>query len=242
VFTGGGNFGDLWDRHQLYREHVARTFPDRRIVVLPQTVHFRDAANLERAAASFRGHPDLHLIARDAVSHAVLRDAFPEHHVAMAPDMALFLTDFAGAVGGLTAGPPDHDTLYLLRGDIEKVDARGNPNFGPHWVDWTAEAAIDGAPIGPLADEAIAAAGAGDLVRSEEDRDSWGRFVFGCALLSRGRRLVTDRLHGHILAMVMGVENRLLDNVYSKHRTFYESWTHASPICDFSPTLSPQDP
>ena len=44
LLHGGGNFGDLWPIYQRFREHVIAAFPDHRIVQLPQTVHFRDAA------------------------------------------------------------------------------------------------------------------------------------------------------------------------------------------------------
>ena len=38
LIKGGGNFGDLYPRHQRLRERVVRDFPDNPIVQLPQTV------------------------------------------------------------------------------------------------------------------------------------------------------------------------------------------------------------
>ena len=35
-----------------------------------------------------------------------------------------------------------------------------------------------------------------------------------------GRRIVTDRLHGHILAVMMGKGHTLYDNSYGKNASF----------------------
>jgi len=47
----------------------------------------------------------------------------------------------------------------------------------------------------------------------------------GCRVLSQGRLVITDRLHGHILSLLMGIPHVLLDNSYGKVRRFYEAWT-----------------
>ncbi|WP_276524270.1 polysaccharide pyruvyl transferase family protein, partial [Enterobacter hormaechei] len=38
----------------------------------------------------------------------------------------------------------------------------------------------------------------------------------GLRLLSRGERIVTDRLHGHILSLLLGIPHVVLDNDYGK--------------------------
>ena len=47
----------------------------------------------------------------------------------------------------------------------------------------------------------------------------------GCRILARGRVVVADRLHGHILSLLMGLPNVVLDNSYGKTRAVYETWT-----------------
>ena len=57
----------------------------------------------------------------------------------------------------------------------------------------------------------------------------------GSRLLSRGRVVVSDRLHGHILCLLLGIPHMVLDNSYGKVRGQFEAWTHASPLatwCD----------
>ena len=38
LLQGGGNFGDLWRRHQDLRLEVIRAYPKNKIIILPQTV------------------------------------------------------------------------------------------------------------------------------------------------------------------------------------------------------------
>jgi pyruvyl transferase EpsO len=45
------------------------------------------------------------------------------------------------------------------------------------------------------------------------------------AALARGRVVVTERLHGHILSLHLGIPNVALDYNYGKTRSFYETWT-----------------
>jgi pyruvyl transferase EpsO len=37
--------------------------------------------------------------------------------------------------------------------------------------------------------------------------------------------VVTDRLHGHILSVLLGIPNVLMDNSYGKNQSFYATWT-----------------
>jgi pyruvyl transferase EpsO len=45
------------------------------------------------------------------------------------------------------------------------------------------------------------------------------------ACLSRGETVITDRLHGHILAMLLGIPHVLLDDRHGKLSSFHERWT-----------------
>jgi len=62
---GGGNLGDIWPHHQQFRERMVAQVRDRRIVQLPQSIHFRDPARLTPFAEAVAAHPDFHLYVRD---------------------------------------------------------------------------------------------------------------------------------------------------------------------------------
>jgi len=45
--------------------------------------------------------------------------------------------------------------------------------------------------------------------------------------------IVTNRLHGHILCVLLGIPHVFLPNSYYKNEAFYSTWTHDLPGCRF---------
>jgi pyruvyl transferase EpsO len=60
------------------------------------------------------------------------------------------------------------------------------------------------------------------------------RLLRGLTLLSRGRGVITDRLHAHILSLLLDKPHVLVDNSYGKNRTFYETWTSECEIAELA--------
>jgi len=52
----------------------------------------------------------------------------------------------------------------------------------------------------------------------------------GCRILARGRVVVTDRLHGHLLSVLQGIPHVVLDNSYGKLSRFIGAWSHGSAL------------
>lgn len=224
-FTGGGSFGDLWERHLRLRERVLADFPHNRIVQLPESVHFQRADSLTRAQAAWNAHERVTILVRDTASLAFMQREF-KTQVALAPDLAF-------ALGALSRRVmPTRDVLWLKRADQED-------SFPAHRtadaVDWIAE------PSTPLIawsdrlrDEATRRAWLGPLARRLLPRSysplAQQRLARGVSLISSGRVLVTDRLHGHILALLLGIPHVVLDNSYGKLHHFIRTWTHRSPF------------
>lgn len=50
------------------------------------------------------------------------------------------------------------------------------------------------------------------------------RLARGSRILSDSQILITDRLHGHILASLMGIPHIVLDNSYGKIAPFRAAW------------------
>lgn len=91
LLQGGGNFGDLWEGYQPFRRHIISTFPDKRIILFPQSVFYNDEAQLRSDAALFNQHPDLTLCARDEASYAIFKQHFTHCNILLVPDMAFCL-------------------------------------------------------------------------------------------------------------------------------------------------------
>src|SRR3546814_2699367 len=50
----------------------------------------------------------------------------------------------------------------------------------------------------------------------------------GISMLSQGRVIVTDRLHAHILSLLLDIPQVVLDNMYGKVSAFAAQWTEKS--------------
>lgn len=238
LLHGGGNFGEVWPTYQKFRERVIAEHTERRIVQLPQSMNFRSADAIRATAAVLSVHPDLVLLARDGPTEALAREHFATARVLASPDAAFGL-------GVLQPGPPDLDRLLFLRTDKER--ATETPGALPPRsavLDWPrpTEDLIRlrqlsrglGFPLKRLgpAVEALEA----PLERLFTHL-AHRRMQDGLDVLSRGRVVVTDRVHGHILSLLLGRPHVLMDNNYGKNRRFYDAWTAASPITAWADDL-----
>lgn len=229
LLTGGGNLGDLWPHHQHFRESVIARFPDHRIIQLPQTIWFRDPANLARARAIFDRHPDLTLFVRDNRSLEFARNEFRAPSV-LCPDMAF-------ALGPLPRrGRPGQAIAWLSRTDLESAAHDGAPSpAGIAKVDWVQ----DRPSLVLRAHETLhrqigrhprALRRLIPALRWMHEPLARQRLRRGCRLLCGGRVVITDRLHGHILSLLLGIPHVLLDNSYGKVKGFYDTWTSGSEL------------
>jgi pyruvyl transferase EpsO len=64
-------------------------------------------------------------------------------------------------------------------------------------------------------------------------RFSWSLMHSGVYQLTKHSLVITNRLHGHILCVLLGIPNILLPNSYYKNQAFYETWTYQIPFCRF---------
>lgn len=244
LLHGGGNLGDLWAHHQQLREQVIRDFPDRRIIQLPQSVHFEDSRNLQRARRVFADHPALTVLVRDAASAAVAQEQL-DVDTRLCPDAA-----FALELASPTTRP-EFDLLWLLRSDRERAfdaDLRSSTHVHAVRADWPTDPLRSSpksmlgrrtqARLSRLGRQAVAGALASrsalvsDAALRALDRRAMRRVEGGLALLTSGRVVVTDRLHGHILSLLAGVPSIPLDNSYRKVSAFLDTWRTVVPLTE----------
>jgi pyruvyl transferase EpsO len=226
LLHGGGNFGDLYLLHQDFRERVCADFPDRPLIQLPQTIYFEDETRLDQARATIAAHPNFTLLARDSYSYEIARTF--DCTAALVPDMAFCLDDLSAL-----RHVPSRQLVALLREDRESNEGDVVRTALPPKTlatDWKRE---DLATLQMLA--------AYVTPRWGETRTSIDlaqhRLARGLEILSSGKYVVTDRLHGHILCLLLGVPHLVLDNSYRKNATFIETWTSGVPTARFAPSL-----
>jgi exopolysaccharide biosynthesis predicted pyruvyltransferase EpsI len=223
LIHGGGNFGDVWPIHQQLREEALDRFPDHRVLQLPQTIHFTEPNAADRTAAKIRKHGKFTLAVRDRKSLAFAREHF-ECNVVLCPDMAFCIGPIEAAASS------DQRILLLLRSDKEKKEHSSADAIlqSPDLLctDWLTESHAEtrlrcGGRL--FADMLLGRAGP-TLRGSYYNALARERLRRGLSQLSSFRRIVSDRLHVHILSTLLGRQHALLDNNYGKLSSFIAAW------------------
>ena len=224
LLSGGGNFGDLYGMHQQLRERIVEDFPGRRIVQLPQTIYFRDRKNLDKSRRIFERHPNFTMLVRDTKSLELVRKEF-QNRVQLCPDMAFYLRTLQGS------GGPSIDCIWLARNDSESALQALPPlkdgylrrdwlEAGPTTLRWAIQFLSHELARYPKELAKLSA-----LISWKLDAIATQRLQRGIEVLSEGRFVITDRLHGHIFCLLMNLPHIILDNNYHKVKNYYETWT-----------------
>lgn len=269
ILQGGGNLGDLWSHHQLFRELIIEKYRDRPIIILPQCIYFANPENLNKAAAIFNAHPNLTLFVRDNYSYELACKHFSNCQVIKAPDMAFNLVGMPLPTFKFN---PKRPILYLCRDDRElnqpfSPEALEIPNLVVQdWIDssewlyrgkfgelkewyWRVPGSIlffrEGWQRGGFANPQEW------LHRYKWERNhpyvgkfntlygsltygfSWSLMHTGIYQLLQSSLVITNRLHAHLLSLVLGIPNILLPNSYYKNESFYNTWTYQIPSSRF---------
>ncbi|MEP6501865.1 MAG: polysaccharide pyruvyl transferase family protein [Betaproteobacteria bacterium] len=233
LIHGGGNFGTIWPECQAHREAVLAEFRGYAVIQLPQSIHFDNAVALERTRDLIARHPDFTMLVRDEPSRVISEQQL-NARTRMCSDSAFFLH------ARLKRAAPVVDILSLARTDKERVtDGLGALLAGSgrsfEIVDWLEEPMTPSrrlaALIWPRAlGRLTRVPGFFRLLETAWNGAAWARIDRGCKLLSRGRVVLTDRLHAHILCTMLGIPHVVLDNNYGKVQNFIASWTRDNPL------------
>lgn len=240
LIHGGGNFGTLWPHHHQLRERLLATLKDYRLVQLPQSIHFADAAALRQTATLIAGHPAFTLLVRDQAALRIGHEALGASTL-LCPDSALLLA------GTLQRAAPEVDCLILARTDQERAFAGIEAAFqglgisvaALDWLDEprrTLHRVRDRLTVRSRRTWASTAAFQAAMLLVW-DQLAQQRTQRGCQLLSRGRIVVTDRLHAHILCTLLGIPHIVLDNNCGKLSGFIRCWTDGHPLCHLAESV-----
>jgi len=202
VLTHGGGDTCIWKIPCLKREKLVQTFPDREILVFPQSVKFDNKGAMKSYAAAMK-HPNITYLFRDHQSYNIFVNSglFQYKNAVLCPDSAMQI--------GMQQPPiaPTHDIVWLKRTDIESQRLKlpeFPSNLSVFVEDWL-------------------------NIRSTRAKDikdtSYNRFMDGLKFLSRGKVVVSDRLHAHILSVMLNKPHVVLDNSYKKVSGYHMTWT-----------------
>ena len=225
---GGGNFGDIWATHQDFREKIITEFKDRKIVQLPQSLHFESRDRLKETARIINDHPDFTLLVRDRNSFKLATENF-SCPVYLCPDMAF-------AMGPLPKPrKPSSSLLFLLRDDKEKRHESIGTVTGvadPYRVeDWLAETPNLTAKIKAKTLTELLPTLGFRMFNKYAVRELYyrriaeNRLARGLNMLTSVNFVITDRLHAHIISVLLDQQHVVLDNSYGKLSNFVAAWT-----------------
>jgi len=227
LLNGGGNFGTLWPAVQKLRLQVLRDFPGVPVVQLPQSLHFDNDAAIEEAAAVIRAHGNFTLLVRDQPSYELATQRF-QCVVKLCPDMAFFI----GPLQDERKAP--YDRFILARTDREQKSnwlaplEQLKPQLSLRISDWL--------HLGWRESIYFRLEKYSAGLRRAIDKDNlllltlWNalsaaRLLRGAELLTSGRVVIADRLHVHILSILLDKPHVLIDNSYRKLGNLHDAWT-----------------
>ena len=219
LLQGGGNLGDLWPEHESVRQDVLRRFPHNRVVIFPQTVHFRNMQNAAACGAAYRDHPDCTLFVRDETSRKLA-----ERHMGVpcrtAPDAAHYLWRSGPTFGADAAG---HGELVFRRTDQEAARLE----LAPGGVDWQDILTPRDRSLFRMQRHAfrLNPSAALQALLMGMWRGHRDRLIARAAAHFRTKaRIRADRLHAVILACLLGKEVTMEDNNYGKLSSYFDTW------------------
>jgi len=92
---GGGNLGDEYYWEEEGRRRIISEFKDNKIIVFPQSIYFKDTQNgkreFEKTKLIYSGHKNLTMVAREATSYKIMKEAFASNNVIFTPDIVMYL-------------------------------------------------------------------------------------------------------------------------------------------------------
>ncbi|MDB4297217.1 polysaccharide pyruvyl transferase family protein [Flavobacteriaceae bacterium] len=243
LLQGGGNFGDIYNNLQSFRLKIIQSFPDHKIIIFPQTIHYENDAEFIRQAEILKAHKNLYITARDSVSKSNLESVGINERVLFAPDMAFWI-DFSEFFSNKKTGK----SLYMKRVDSElnnnyidgaiiNILEHHHPGNNIEILDWpsyTSNKAInkfvsvlDGLETKasrvlskiPIVEKII------DSKYGLNPKSNMSNYILtGIEFINSYDLICTTRLHGFILSVLLNKNVRIIDNSYGKNSNFYNTW------------------
>lgn len=208
LINGGGFLGDLWESFEQEVREIIKTFPDNKIVILPQSVFFGDNEHgREQADASSRiytQHPHLFLCVREKNSYeCVKRNSLVRDmdNCFLMPDMVTYYKgDFSNYIRS-------DKVLLCLRDDKEKIVETKFIN--------RIETVLSDVGLEFLYTDTVVPYGIFPDRRNEEVSKKIQEFA-------QCKFVITDRLHGMLLSAISGTPCLFMDNCSKKVSGTYE--------------------
>ena len=232
LINGGGSFGDIWRHNTKFWLQLVRQYPDNKIIILPQSIFYKNENLLKEDVEIFSKHKRLTICLRDETSLETANRYFPSVEKLLVPDMAFYLdmTKWKKHVK-----PASDKVLFLKRQDAEIKQNQNYDSVPAHAEthDWPT---MEKTPFSldlyhkyswvlPAVDKTLSTHfnnKISDMVYKYIFREKFIRD--GVSFLSSYSYIYTTRLHGAILSILLEKPFTWFDNSYGKSSAFYDTW------------------
>ena len=241
LFSGGGNFGDLWDRHQEFRHQVMEDFPENPVVQLPQSVWFGSKENMFHDVSCFAKHKaPVTICLRDQQSFDTISNNYKNTTPLLLPDLVLSLNIDKVLKRNRICRQPGDGTLYFKRDDKEYVENNLNFTFDA-MGDWPCRNyTIKWVLKHDQLMEKLEHIKTPQKIRLKITQWYY-RYIIKDAYLRNGIRFLmpyqtiyATRLHAAILGVLLDKKVFILDNSYHKcsgvYNLWMKDWSNIKPI------------
>lgn len=234
LLLGGGNFGDIYREHSIFRKRIIERYPNNKIIILPQSVHYTNNDNLNADVEFYSNYSNVIICAREKYSYDVINQCFT-NKVLLVPDMAFYID-----LHPYSILPSLGKTLFLKRSDLEYVEQYNylavpenaeihdwptyeSTSLKLRLIDWIFRFL-----------KLLFAFGNRERKNRLEDikRDCFYREAYvqmGINFLSKYESIYTTRLHVLILAVLLNKQIYIFNNSTGKLANFYNTWLSDVP-------------
>lgn len=236
LMNGGGNFGTLWEEVHNFRLKAIKDLKNIPIVQLPQTIHFDNQEKVDEINQAISQHGQFSLIVRSQHCYEYAKSKL-DTHVYLCPDMAFFI----GSIENDEL--PKIDCVAIARTDIESSGVLSEAlehlktEYDLKKTDWL-EAGLVERLLHRIEMHS-------EKIRKQIDPHNiqliqlWNllstlRLKRGIALLKDAKIVIADRLHVHILSILLNKPHVIIDNNYGKLKYFHQTWTYRSPLHSYA--------
>lgn len=231
LFSGGGNFGDLWEKHQPFRHRVMEDFPDNPIVQLPQSVWFENEENLKHDIQCYKKHKgSVTICVRDKQSFDIIQNNYPNVKPLLLPDLVLALDIDTVLKRNRIKKTRGEGRLYFKRDDKEYAGDSLNIHFDKEgdWpcrnydIKWVRKYNNLIYRLEQMNISETIRLRVTDLYYRHIIKDAYLRN--GIRFLMPYQEVYATRLHAAILAWLLGKKVYMIDNTYHKCSGVYDLW------------------
>ena len=207
VLQGGGNMGNVYWRNERIRREIITRFPNNIKIIFPETIYYEENKEGKRdfeISKRVYTNKNTYIFARESKSYEMLKSAYPLSKVFLVPDIVCYLApyrleDVRKGVGLCFRSDREKGISQQIEHRI--LTLLNNKNEELTYLD--------------MMNSSKGYIGIANRKRIVEQK---------IKEIASFRYLITDRLHGMILAYITGTPCVVISTYNHKIQSFYETW------------------